>query len=183
MALDKNALFYACMELFVEKGVRTTMDDVSRRMGISKRTLYQNIRSKEELADFLVTRYFEIVEEVQRQIREDASLDPVEKVRRLLTATPSLPLARFRMTEFRVEYPQAYALLDEKLSRGWEKTFVIMDECIAAGRFRPFNKELFARVYASAIEGLTLEFNQQSGMTFDHMQAPLVQVLLFGIVS
>ena len=181
--LDKDALFYGALELFAEKGVRLTMDALSKRLGISKRTLYENVGSKENLSIFVVERYFEIVEERQRPIREDSSLDPVEKVRQLLTTTPSMPMARLGMDDFRREYPRAYALLDEKLSFGWENTFRVMDEGTAAGAFRVFDKALFARVYASSIEGLVTGQSVQGDAGFNELQRKLVDILLFGITA
>ena len=37
----------AALVEFAEKGVRFTMDDLSRRLGISKKTLYAQVRDKE----------------------------------------------------------------------------------------------------------------------------------------
>jgi AcrR family transcriptional regulator len=181
--LDKDSLFYGALELFTEKGIKFTMDELSKRLGISKRTLYENIRSKEELSVFVVERYFEIVEERQRPIREDTSLDPVEKVRRLLTTTPALPAARLSMVAFRAEYGKAYARLDRELTTGWDRTFAVMEEGVAAGRLRDFDRELFARVYASGIEGIVTDCGFSTGSTFAEMQSRFVDMLLFGITA
>jgi AcrR family transcriptional regulator len=181
--LDKDTLFYSTMDLIGRKGTKFTMDEVARNLGISKRTLYENILSKEALSIFMVTHYFEIVEDRQRPIREDASLDPVEKLRRLLTTTPNMPLLRFGSATLRTEFPKAYMLLDEKLTLGWENTFRVMDEGIAQGKLRDFDKLMFARVYASGIEGLISEYGLSSGMTFNEMQRRFVDLLLFGITA
>jgi AcrR family transcriptional regulator len=118
------------------KGTKFTMDELAKSLGISKRTLYENIRSKEDLSIFVVERYFEIVEERQRPIREDASLEPVEKLRRLLTTTPTMPLTLLSMDAFRTEY-QGLCPAGRKTDQGWENTFSVMDEAVAAGVFAP----------------------------------------------
>jgi AcrR family transcriptional regulator len=181
--LDKDELFYRALELFTDKGTKFTMDELAKSLGISKRTLYENVRSKEDLSVFVVERYFEIVEERQRPVREDASLEPVEKLRRLLTTTPTMPRALLRMDSFRVEYRRAYALLDARLTEGWENTFRVMDEAVAAGKLRPFDKELFARLYASGIEGIITDFGSSGSATFNEMQSKFVDILLFGITA
>jgi AcrR family transcriptional regulator len=181
--IDKDALFYSALELFSEKEMKFTMDELAKHLHISKRTLYENIHSKEDLCLFAVERYFALVEEKQKPIREDVSLDPVEKVRRLLTATPTMPLSRLRMGASRLEYPKAYALLDEKLNTGWEKTFRIMDEGVAAGKLKPYDKKLFARVYASGIEGILTDCGVAGSAAFVEMQSRFVDLLLFGLAA
>ncbi len=58
----------AAAELFAEKGIRdVTMDDVSHRLRISKRTLYQVIRDKEELVLICYRADVEAQEESIRQ--------------------------------------------------------------------------------------------------------------------
>ena len=37
------------IDIFREKGVKFTMDDIANKLGVSKRTLYENINSKEVL--------------------------------------------------------------------------------------------------------------------------------------
>jgi AcrR family transcriptional regulator len=181
--LDRDGMFYGALDLFTEKGTRFTMDELSKKLGISKRTLYENIRSKEDLSIFVVERYFEIVEERQRPIREDVSLPPEEKLRLLLTTTPPMPLTQLRMDAFRTEYPRAYALLDEKLTTGWERTFSVMDDGVAAGVFRNFDRELFARVYAAAIERLVTDQRAGGSKSFNETQQAMVDILLFGITA
>jgi hypothetical protein len=87
------------------------------------------------------------------------------------------------MDSFRVEYRRAYALLDARLTEGWENTFRVMDEAVAAGKLRPFDKELFARLYASGIEGIITDFGSSGSATFNEMQSKFVDILLFGITA
>lgn len=180
--VDKDILFGEALALFAERGVKLTMDELAGRLRISKRTLYETVGSKEELACFAVTHYFDIVEEKQRPIREDASLDAVEKLRLLLMTAPSMPISTFKLKEFRVSYPKAYALLNEKLTTGWENTFAVMDEGIRAGQLRDVDKPFFAQVYAAAIEGLTMEYGVNFGMSFPEMLKKLVNLLIDGLV-
>ena len=179
--IDKDILFTEAMALFAERGVKMTMDELAGRMRVSKRTLYETVGSKEELAMFGVRRYFEIVEERQQPIRADDSLSATEKLRRLLTTTPVMPMSAFKLNEFRVTYPRAYALLNEKLTTGWDKTFAVMDEGVRAGELRETDKLFFAQVYAAAIEGLTMEYSAASGMGFNEMQKKLVDLLIDGL--
>ena len=44
----------ATIDIFREKGVKFTMDDIANKLGVSKRTLYENIDSKETILSLLV---------------------------------------------------------------------------------------------------------------------------------
>ncbi len=55
----RRALIAASAELFLNKGYRaTTMDDVARCAGMSKKTLYQTFSNKAELFDALLGNWF-----------------------------------------------------------------------------------------------------------------------------
>ena len=43
----------ATINIFKEKGVKFTMDDLANNLGVSKRTLYENIDSKETLLNLI----------------------------------------------------------------------------------------------------------------------------------
>lgn len=181
--VDPDELFEAATSLYVEKGLKFTMDELSRKLGISKRTLYETVSSKEQLGLFVIDRYFDNVAERQEPVRTDPSLDPVERLRKVLTVTPDLPRAALNLNEFRSSYPEAFALLDERLSHGWERTLSIIDEGVEQGVMRPINKDLFAHAYTGAVEELVTEAAQFEDTNFEELQAQLVDLLIDGITA
>ena len=58
----------ATIDIFREKGVKFTMDDLANRLGVSKRTLYENIDSKETLLNLLVDEVFDSVTEKGKEV-------------------------------------------------------------------------------------------------------------------
>ena len=68
----EEKLYEATFALYQENGVKFTMDELANRLGISKKTLYERVRSKEELVARAVAYYFDAVEREQRAIREKA---------------------------------------------------------------------------------------------------------------
>ncbi|MDR1672263.1 MAG: TetR/AcrR family transcriptional regulator [Bacteroidales bacterium] len=56
----KKRILKAAQELFRETGIRnTTMDDIARQAGISKRTIYENFKDKEEVLVACINCIFE----------------------------------------------------------------------------------------------------------------------------
>jgi len=53
--VDKERILSGCEQLFLEAGIKSiTMDDIARHLGISKKTIYQHFRDKNELVTTLV---------------------------------------------------------------------------------------------------------------------------------
>ena len=79
----------ATIDIFREKGVKFTMDDIANKLGVSKRTLYENIDSKETLLSLLVDEVFDSIKHQGQEIIEDDSIEDLEKLKRLLTIIPT----------------------------------------------------------------------------------------------
>ncbi len=176
-------LFREAMNLYYEKGGKFTMDELAARLGISKKTLYELVRSKEELAVQLVEYYFAGVNELQNAVHSDGSLNPVEKLKKLLCATPDLPMRKYHLQELKLSFPAAYRLLDEHLRQGWERTLAVMDEARAAGMIKDIDHALFSKIYAASIEDMLMDNDVNTDLTFRQKQEQLVEILLFGICN
>lgn len=82
--IGKNNITAAASRLFVEKGFeKTTMEDISKALGIQKGSLYHHIKSKAGMFyDILILSFIEPRKRVEGVIK--ANLEPAEKLRRLL---------------------------------------------------------------------------------------------------
>lgn len=179
----EEKLFETTFALYQEQGVKFTMDELANRLAISKKTLYEIVRSKEELIERALTYYFDAVEREQRGIRENQALSALGKTMRLLCAVPQMPLQHYRIRELRRAFPKAYLQLANWLETGWENTFAIMDEAVREGALMPFDHALFAKVYAYVIEGLMLEQELRTRADFVAEQERAVKLLLCGVCS
>ena len=70
---------------FNEFGPKLTLDRVSSRIHISKKTIYRFFRSKDEIYSYILKQAARDVAMGQKAVLEDSSLSPAEKVRRILT--------------------------------------------------------------------------------------------------
>lgn len=179
----EEKLCEATFALYQENGVKFTMDELASRLGISKKTLYELVRSKEELVERAVAFYFDAVESEQRAIRDDGTLTALEKTERLLCVVPQMPFRDYRIRELRRSFPQAFQQVTAWLETGWERTFAIMDEAVASGSLLPFDHALFAKIYAYVIEGMMLEREARTTADFAEEQRRAVRMLLYGVCS
>ena len=178
---NETELYNESLKLYWEQGLKFTMDDLSERLMISKKTLYEMVRSKEELVTKVIERYFELLAVEQDAIHSDASLSTMEKLERLLCAIPAFPIKEYRLKELKTTYPNAFEVLNEKLSKGWERTFSVIDTAKEEGLIRDIDNEFFSEVFAAAIERFLLENYIDSEHSFRTKLKQLVSMLLFGI--
>jgi len=66
-----------------EKGCEFTMDDLANRLGVSKKALYKNFSSKEQLIDEIIDLFLDNVMEKESQIINNEKLSTMEKIREL----------------------------------------------------------------------------------------------------
>ena len=180
---NEETLFDETYALYQERGIKFTMDELAARLCISKKTLYEIVRSKEELICRALTYYFDAVEREQAAIRENPSLTALQKVEGLLCVVPRMPFRDYRIRELRLAFPEAYARLAMWLETGWDKTFSVMDEAVEEGTLLAFDHALFAKIYAYVIEGMVLEREARTTADFAEEQKRAVRMLLGGICS
>jgi len=171
------------MDLYSAKGGRFTMDELAARLCISKKTLYEMVRSKEELAMQVIEYYFDGVAALQTAIHDDRSLSTVEKLRRLLCATPDFPVRKYHLHDLKMNLPAAYEMLDHKLRFGWEQTVSVIEQARAEGAIRNIDTQLFSKLYAAAIEEIIQGNDITTDLVFKRKQEEIVDILLNGICT
>lgn len=66
---EQTKILDKCEKLFLRYGIKSvTMDDVSRELGISKKTLYQFVENKDDLVKKITKNHFEFENKVVEQI-------------------------------------------------------------------------------------------------------------------
>ena len=107
----------ASVELFSQYGFKTiTMDDISRRAGISKKTLYQHFANKNEVVNESVLWYKKL-NTVNCEIQIKDSENAIETMVRMLAFMDDMhkkinPMAIFEMQRY---FPDAYNTFREQL--------------------------------------------------------------------
>ena len=73
-------IYLKAEEMFMRYGVKSvTMDDLSRALGISKKTLYQYVDNKKDLLNKVLTFFITRERDIMKAIRERAS-DAIEEI-------------------------------------------------------------------------------------------------------
>lgn len=150
----KTKIIEATIKEFNEKGLKFTMDDLSKHLGMSKKTLYHEFESKEVLFLEVIERFFNQVKKGEREIFEDTSLETVEKIKKMIIILPeSCKNIDFRkLYELEEKYPKMYNKIVSKIDEDWTDTIKLLNQAIEEGKIRPINLIVLKTIICSSIE-------------------------------
>lgn len=174
------------VKAFNEKGLKFTMDDVAKLLGISKKTIYTVFRDKEAMFLAMVDYMFDSIKESERRIVEDMSLTTKEKIRAILGVMPE----SYRDVDFRQlyllkeKYPVIYKQVEKRLETGWERTIALLEQGMEEGVIRRVKIPIVKMMLEAALE----QFFQRDVLLqneISYMEAldEVVGILMDGIVK
>ncbi len=160
----KENILEQIANLFFRYGIRSvTMDDIANEIGISKKTLYQYFKDKEDLVwqfveiYFLNNKCFRVVEEPGLN-----AIDRVLKIRERMLKIFKL-LQNNLEFDLRKSYPQIYRkIVDFKREKVYEDNFSVMEQGVKEGLFREdIDVDFLSRL---AVGRFLLVFNPDHGI-------------------
>lgn len=134
----KETILQGTIKVYSQKGLKFTMDDVAKALGMSKKTIYTVFRDKESLFLIMVDYMFDSIKQEEQAVVEDASLNTVEKIRKIMGVLPEgyKDLDFRQLYLLRDKYPQIYRQVERRLETGWETTISLMEQGMREGVIR-----------------------------------------------
>lgn len=182
--LEKRIL-NATVEVFRNKGVKFTMDDIAAQISISKKTIYKVFEDKEALLYALVDYGFDKIKESEKMIMENDSLPTKDKLRAIMAVLPDsyVDLDFRQLYVIREKMPGVYEKMEERLESGWEATISLLEDGMKEGSIRPISIPIFKAAYEATIEHfLQRDVLERSKITYNKALKELVDILLDGIL-
>jgi len=162
MSQEEQILIKA-KELFFKLGVKSiTMDDLSRELGISKKTLYQYVENKSDLVNKTLQLHFKGEKDNICHAIDHAD-NAIDEITRIATES----LKQFRQMhpssiyDIKKYYPQAWKIIDQFKS---EYIYSAIKNNIIKGKAQGFYREkidedVIARLYINSIDFLVNPHN------------------------
>lgn len=150
----KEKILEATLSVFNRKGLKFTMDDIAKELGMSKKTIYTVYRDKQTLFLAMVEHMFDSVKESERQIVMDETMSTLEKIRKILCVMPE----SYRNVDFRKlyllkeKYPQVYRQVELRLETGWETTIALLEQGIKEGVIRDIRIPILKMMLEASLE-------------------------------
>ena len=182
----RDKIIDATVEEFKQNGLKFTMNDLAKRLGISKKTIYTVFETKEALFLTMVDYLFDSIKESEAAVVENPVLGTLEKIKRILGVMPeSYRNIDFRqLYELKGKYPVIYAKVEERLENGWEITISLLEQGMEEGVIRPVKIPLVKMMLEAAIE----QFFQRDilirqNLGYQEALEEVVGILVEGIAS
>ncbi len=179
----KEKIIDTVIELFNEKGLKFTMDDVAKRIGISKRTIYTVVEDKEALFIDAVNKVFDSIKQSESEILTE-DLDSLSKLKKLLIILPE----RYKTMNFKQlydlkeNYPKIYARIEHRLETDWDATFRLMEQAMEEGRIKKVNLLVFQAIFTGTLEYyLSRPVLTDCGMSYHEALDQMLDILIDGI--
>lgn len=120
----KENIMQGTLQAFNQKGLKFTMDDIAKILGISKKTIYQVFRDKEALFLETVDYLFDRIKDSEQKIVENQEMDTLQKIHTILGVMPECYQdVDFRqLYQLKEKYPEIYHQVEVRLETGWETT-------------------------------------------------------------
>ena len=162
----REKILKGTIQVFNKKGLKLTMDDVADELKISKKTIYKEFSSKEEILNS--TEY-----------------TTIEKIRLFLSAMPeSYRNINFQeLYSLKEKYPKVYKKLQKRLETGWEPAFKLLEQGKAEGIIR---EDADLKIFKIMMEASLERFFEKnvmkgSGRKYNDYLNEVVDILLNGI--
>lgn len=119
----RDKIIDATVEEFKQNGLKFTMNDLAKRLGISKKTIYTVFESKQAVLVAVADRYAADLNSMQEELEADVSLNVVQKLEKLFVRTAGKVLQHWTEPNLRTcgKVSKAIPTSDE-VSKQWMGT-------------------------------------------------------------
>lgn len=181
----RDRILNATLQVFNEKGLKFTMDDITALLGISKKTIYTVFEDKNSLITQMVDYCFDSIKESEQMVLKDHSLGIVEKIQGILGVLPEgyKELNLEQLYQLRDKYPEVYMRVQDHLESGWENTIALIEEGIQQKKIRKVNITILKTMMEATLE----QFFQRdvlvrNEISYQEALDEVVTILMQGII-
>lgn len=184
MEETRQIIMDAVIDQFNQKGMKFTMDDISKELHISKKTIYREFDDKDELFFATVDYGFSAIKKKEAEILADESLGLIEKISKLIVCLPDnyKNIDFRRVYQLKEKYPKVYMKIAEKVESDWGETVKLLNQAMDQGLIKRVPVELIKLMVEGAIEKfLSSEELANSQYSYEESLNMMINVLINGI--
>ena len=180
----KERVINAAVEEFGKSGLKFTMDDVAKNLGISKKTLYKIYDSKEEMLLDVADYSFADIKKSEHEIVDDEKLDTLTKIRRIMIVLPERYQNRglSKLYTLKDKYPSIYQRVTMYLSTDWDATIRLLEQGIDEGVIRPVSIPVLRAMVESTFKDFVSDsVLVENGISYEDALDEMIEIVINGI--
>lgn len=141
-------------EQYDKKGIKFTMDDLARSLGMSKKTIYSVFEDKRSIMTETIDRFFDEALIEEEMILNDHSLSITEQLKSIIGRVPE----RYTQNDIsqlyvlKEKYPSVYRHWQRCREDYWEGVEMLVSKGIEQGEIRPVSIPILKTMFQSTIE-------------------------------
>jgi AcrR family transcriptional regulator len=181
----QNRIIMAAAEEINLRGFKFTMSDLTKRLSISKSSLYDHFSSKDELIatilDIILNDF-----KVQEEKIYNSDLPIIDKLQASLTITPQNfePFHSRVYDDLRMTYPEEWKKVDDFRKERMNRLISLLTQGMEAGTIRHVNMAVVKQMIISTMNDLiSYRFLAENNMTYPNAVAALLDVVIHGLMS
>jgi AcrR family transcriptional regulator len=180
----RQCIMDAVINQFNQKGMKFTMDDVSKELHISKKTIYKEFNDKDELFFATVDYGFAAIKRKEKEILDDPELGLLEKLAKVIVCLPdNYKNIDFRMVyQLKDKYPKVYNRVAKRIESDWEETEKLMQQAVEEGYVRAVPMPVIKLMIEGAIEKfLSTEELAKTELSYEESLNAMIDIIINGI--
>lgn len=182
----KDRIAKTAIALFHVRGIKFTMSDLARDLGVSKSTLYEHFPSKDALIGYIVEQINEEAQIRFREIIENSNLTVPEKLKGILLIVPKdFEHSFLRLfIELRRYHPEQWTKIEQGINEEWEVITGLVEEGINSGVLRSMDTPVLIQTLKTLMKSIFEQGGIASNqITIQESLAMMVDIVLYGIIS
>ena len=181
----KARIMKGFLEEVHEKSMKFTMDDLAKRLGISKRTLYEHFSSKTDILDAIIDSTLNEFDEKTEMIIQDPELSLLEKIKKVITVIPKYnDFYNWQiLDQMKKSHPAQWERVNAALNE-WDDLRELIEQGIREGLIVEQNVSLLMKLIIDATNStMDRQFFYENSITVTEALDSIVDILLFGFIT
>ncbi len=179
----KDHILEAAAQEIELQGTAFRMDDLAKRLSISKRTLYENFRSKNEIIEKILTEKIQNLYEQHKAVLEDPELDVREKLNLFFTVESKV-FSSLNGTHMREVFNKMPFLIDtllELAQADWQQLIEYLKKEQQAGHLKEIDLEVFILMLQGVLKTIVYDSKRDPKDCMIYLREA-IHILLNGIL-
>jgi AcrR family transcriptional regulator len=167
------------------RGFKFTMSDLTKRLSISKSSLYEHFSSKDELIATILNIVLNDFRAQEEKIY-NSNLPIIEKLQAALTITPQTfePFHNRVYDDLRLTYPEEWKKVDSFRKERMNRLIALLSQGMEAGTIRHVNMAVVKQMIISTMNDLiSYRFLAETNMTYPNAVAAMLDVTIHGLMA
>ncbi len=169
---------------FNQKGMKFTMDDISKELHISKKTIYKEFEDKDELFFATIDYGFSAIKEKEAEIIKNDSLDLVDKIAKVIVCLPDnyKNIDFRRVYQLKEKFPDVYSKLANRIETDWDETEKLIVKAMDLGLIKKMPVPVIKLTIEGAIEKfLSSEELAATDVSYEESLNNMIDIIINGL--